>query len=61
VEEEQCVGGRIRPREEKIRMGRWRDVQQEVARTPGIAASCRAEKQRSARGGREREFPKDLF
>jgi hypothetical protein len=28
---------------------------------PETAASCRAEKQSSARGGREREFLKDLF
>jgi hypothetical protein len=32
-----------------------------VARAAGTAAGCRAEKQSSARGGREREFLKDLF
>jgi hypothetical protein len=38
--------------------GTW---QQEVARAAGTAVGCRAEKQSSARGGREREFPEDLF
>jgi hypothetical protein len=40
---------------------RVENLQQEVARAVGTAAGCRAEKQSSARGGREREFPEDLF
>jgi hypothetical protein len=36
-------------------------LQQEVARAAGTAAGCRAEKRSSVRGGREREFLKDLF
>jgi hypothetical protein len=40
---------------------RVENLQQEVARAVSTAAGCRAEKQSSARGGREREIPKDLF
>jgi hypothetical protein len=41
--------------------GAWTDLQQEVARATGTAADSRAGIQRSARGGREWGFPKDLF
>jgi hypothetical protein len=40
---------------------RVENLQQDLARAVGTAAGCRAEKQSSARGGREREFPEDLF
>jgi hypothetical protein len=53
-------GEEIRAPEEELRgSDAWKFLQQEVA--IGTAVSCRAVKQSSARGGREREFPEDLF